>query len=83
MKIRRNIAISDSGFIFNPDTGESFSTNALAVEIFNQLKEEKSFDEISEKIMKNYHVEQATFEKDYHDFMGFLEQYNLLENEQA
>jgi len=81
MKIRRNIAISDSGFIFNPDTGESFSTNSIAVELFNMLKEEKTFDKISEEIMKNYHVESATFEKDFHDFISILDQYNLSEDD--
>ena len=81
MKIKRNIAISDSGFIFNPDTGESYSTNSLAVELFNMLKEDQTFDEISKEITKNYHVDQTTFEKDFNDFIVVLDQYNLSEND--
>ena len=27
MNLKKNIAVSDSGFIFNPDTGESFTAS--------------------------------------------------------
>jgi hypothetical protein len=30
MNLKNNIAISDSGFIFNPSRGESYSTNQSA-----------------------------------------------------
>lgn len=83
MKIKRNIAISDSGFIFNPDTGESFSTNAIAIELFNLLKEDKSYDKIRDEILKSYHVEQSTFEKDFQDFISVLNQYNLSEDDET
>ena len=39
MKIKKNIAISDSGFIFNPDTGESFTANPIGLEILSMLKD--------------------------------------------
>jgi hypothetical protein len=82
MKIKRNIAISDSGFIFNPDTGESFSTNSMAIELFQMLKEGKTGDEIYENISANYHVDKQTIEKDYQDFVNMLHQYNLTEDEE-
>jgi hypothetical protein len=83
MRIRRNIAISDSGFIFNPDTGESFSTNEMAVKMFQLLKEDKTFEEIMAEILDEYHVDKQTFEKDYQDFIGMLKQYNLSEDEES
>ena len=67
--------------VFNPDTGESYSTNFLAVKLFNMLKEEKTFEEISKEVMNNYHVDQTTFEKDFNDFIVVLDQYNLSEND--
>ena len=42
MQINKNIAISDSGFVFNPSTGDSFSTNQVGLEIIRLLKENKS-----------------------------------------
>lgn len=73
MKIRKNIAISDSGFIFNPSTGDSFSVNPIGLEIIKQLKEDKSGDDIKKHILKTYSVDEATVEKDFYDFLKMLE----------
>lgn len=83
MRIRRNIAISDSGFIFNPDTGESFSTNSIAIILFQMLKEGRDFEQMSREIQDKYHVDSKTFEKDYQDFLNMLSQYNLTEDEES
>jgi hypothetical protein len=42
MRIKKNIAISESGFIFNPAVGDSYSTNPIGAEIIKMLKESKS-----------------------------------------
>jgi len=81
MKIKKNVAISESGYIFNPATGESFSVNPVGIEIFNMIKEEKSYDEICKTILSKYNTDNDTFEKDYHDFIGILNQYLLIEKE--
>ncbi len=54
MKIKPNIAVSDSGFVFNPDTGESFTVNPIGVEIINLLKESNNTSEISNQIRLKY-----------------------------
>lgn len=81
MNIKKNIAISDSGFIFNPDTGESFTANPIGLEILNMLKVSLEFAEIRKKILEKYNSEKDTIEKDYHDFINMLNQFNLLEND--
>lgn len=81
MTIKRDIAISDSGLVFNPMNGESFSVNPIGMEIFNLLKDKKSFDEISEELKEKFEVEKNTFEKDFLDFTSMLKQYELLEDE--
>lgn len=81
MKIKNNIAISDSGFIFNPDTGESFTVNPIGVEILNQMKEGKTVDEISSHLETKYNTDKNTLEKDTEDFLGLLRNYSLLINE--
>ncbi|MBC8486460.1 MAG: PqqD family protein [Bacteroidetes bacterium] len=81
MKIKKNIATSESGYVFNPSTGESFSVNPIAIEIFNFLKEGKSYEEISKTMLARYNTDEATFEKDYNDFMGMLKQHLLIETE--
>lgn len=82
MKLKKNIAISDSGFIFNPNTGESFSMNPIGVEIMNLLKEEKSKEEIEKIILGKYQTDEASFEKDFYDFVNILNHYHLGEQDE-
>ena len=81
MKIRSNIAISDSGFVFDAATGESYSFNPTGLEIFRYLKENKEYKEISEIITLRYDVDPHSFERFFSDFIASLKQYQLLENE--
>ena len=83
MKIKSNVAVSESGFVFNPSTGESYSINPIGIEIFNMIKESKPFEEISGEMLSKYNTEEDTFEKDFQDFIGFLKQYQLIENGDA
>ena len=48
MKLKKNIAISESGFVFDPHSGESFSVNPIGAEIIELIKREKEFNEISD-----------------------------------
>ncbi len=78
MKINKNIALSESGFVFNPSTGESFSVNPIGIEIFNSLKEEQSFEEISKTVLSKYNTDEDTFEKDFNDFVQLLNNFQLI-----
>jgi hypothetical protein len=79
MKIKKNIALSESGFVFNPSTGESFSVNPIGIEIFNAIKEEQSYEEISKTMLSKYNTDGDTFEKDYNDFVQLLNSFQLIE----
>lgn len=80
MKINKNIALSDTGFVFNPTSGESFNVNPLGLELITLMKEEHGFEYIKQVVMEKYNTDEASFERDYMDFMSMLQQYNLLEN---
>jgi hypothetical protein len=82
MKLRKNIAVSEAGLLFNPVTGESFSVNPIGVEILNLIREEKTRDQIEESIIQRYATDKPTFEKDFGDFIGLLSSNNLLEHEE-
>jgi hypothetical protein len=79
MKIKKNVAISESGFIFNPTTGDSFTVNPIGIEIFNLIKSDKTYEEILKTILAKYNTDESTFEKDYNDFLGMLELHLLIE----
>lgn len=79
MKLKKNIATSESGFVFNPSSGDSFSLNTIGAEILLQMKESKSSDEIKKDILNRYDVDKSLLEKDWDDFMAQLRDNNLLE----
>jgi hypothetical protein len=81
MQLNKNIAISDSGFIFNPSSGDSFSTNQIGLHIINLLKEEKNKEQIIEAISEKYMVDRSNAEKDFGDFLTMLKSYQLLQEE--
>lgn len=79
MKLKKNIATSESGFVFNPSTGDSFSLNGIGAEILLQMKESKSSEEIKKDILARYDVDKSLLEKDWDDFMTQLRDNNLLD----
>lgn len=79
MKLKKNLALSDSGFVFDPSTGDSFSTNPIGLEIIRMLKEGKTANDIKSQIIKTYMTDDASFEKDYYDFVNMLSKHNLVE----
>lgn len=77
MKLQKNIAISDSGLLFNPATGESFSVNPIGLEIINLMRQGKNDEEISKAIILNYSTDMLVIERDLHDFIHMMKQYQL------
>lgn len=79
MKLKKNVAVSDTGFLFNPSSGDSYSVNPIGMAIINQMHENKSKEAIKKHIMEEYVCDENTFEKDYYDFTLMLRNYKLIE----
>jgi len=79
MKVRKNIATSDEGFIFNPSTGDSFSTNVIGAEIIRLLKTEMTIKELSELLLEKYDADRMLLERDLEDFTIQLKEFHILE----
>ena len=82
MMIKKDVAVSDSGFVFNPATGESFSVNPIGTEIIRMIKENKSSQEIVDFVLDHYQTDSVTIDKDFNDFMEMLNLYSLTENDE-
>ena len=80
MKIKKNIAVSETGFVFDPVTGDSFSLNDTGKEIFELLKSNKTPSEITKHITGGYNIDEPTFERYFYDFVEILKFYHLLED---
>jgi hypothetical protein len=79
VKIKKNIAISDSGFVFDPGTGDSYSLNPSGLEIVQLIKLGKDFGEILKTVTEKYEVDSDSFERYYYDFIVTLNQLHLTE----
>jgi len=79
MRVRKNIATSDEGFLFNPTTGDSFSTNAIGAEIIQLMKNDIPTSEVVDTICEKYDVDKALFERDLEEFTLQLKGNSILE----
>ncbi len=74
-----SLAISDSGFIFKPSTGESFTTNEMGLFIIQLLKENKSGEEIINAIMEDFEVDNVTAGRDLYEYLDFLKREQMMD----
>ena len=80
MKLKKNIATSESGFIFNPATGDSFSGNAMASYILLAMKNGDTEAGIKQNILQKYEVSPEQLDRDWDDWTVQLKEANLLES---
>jgi len=79
MKIKSNIALSESGFIFNPNTGESFTLNPTGQQLFGLIRDGRDYIAIRKFFLTNFDAEESIFEKDFEDFMHMMTSYQMME----
>ena len=81
MRIKKNIALSNTGFVFNPTTGDSYTINQVGQEILTYFSDNKSLDEITSLMTTTYDIDPPSFEKYFFDFISMLRQFELLDEE--
>lgn len=77
MKIKNNISISESGFVFDAKTGESYSLNPSGKEILSLLNLGKTQEEIKEYMLARYDVTDQIATRHLDDFFQMLSYFNL------
>jgi PqqD family protein of HPr-rel-A system len=81
MIINKKIAVSETGFIFNPTTGDSYSLNPIALEILDMLKKDMSEEEIKKSLFDKYDVSKSVLNKSYDEFIDALKKLNIIEED--
>ena len=79
MQIKKNIALSNTGFVFNPTTGDSYTINQVGQEILGYLSDNKTVEEITSLMTTTYDIDHAIFETYFFDFISMLRQFELLD----
>jgi hypothetical protein len=79
--INTNIAISETGIVFNPATGESFIVNDVGLKIMRLAGNNKSKEEICNAILHEYDIDPETVEHDVAEFIYSLARNQIIANE--
>jgi len=82
MNVKQNLIIADTGFVFDPDTGDSFSVNNSARELLEKMKEGRNTEEITSYITEKYDVDSLRFQRYLEDFIQALRHYNIMEEDE-
>jgi len=73
-----NLAINQSGFAFDPTTGESFTLNESAKKIIELISEGLEEKEIAKRVSEEFDVDEKEAYNDVLDFKERLGLYGLL-----
>lgn len=78
MKITEEIKISDNGFVFNSNTGDSFNLNPIGLELIKQIKAGNDFESIRHALLEKFDVDDLTVEKDFYEFCALLKHHQII-----
>lgn len=74
----KDVAISDSGFIFDPFSGATFNTNETGKFILHLLKEGYGIESIQAEIRRHFETGEEDLRSDIYEFIHLLKEANLL-----
>lgn len=74
-----DLAISDSGFVFDPYTGASFTVNATGLAVLRTLKEGRTTRaDLVDALRSGFEVRGEDVERDVDEFVGLLHRFELV-----
>jgi hypothetical protein len=76
--LKKNISVSENGFLFDATTGESYSVNETGADIIRLLNEGKSEEAIRDTFLNEYKVEPLVFERNFYEFTNLLKHMGLV-----
>ena len=72
------LAISETGFLFDPRTGHSYTANATALAAISGLQRGQSIADIGNQLRANFEIDGAEVEEDLVEFVRVLRDHGLL-----
>lgn len=71
----QQLAISESGFIFDPSSGHNFTVNETGLTMLRLLQKDNELGPLIKKLKEKYEVSQQELERDVLEFAGLLRDY--------
>ena len=75
----QNLAMNDNGFIFDPNTGYSYTANETGIMILRKLASGLEKEEVRAAVMDMYEVSEDNFNSDFEHYMLMLESLDMIE----
>lgn len=77
----RELALSDTGFVFDPTSGATFTVNAAGLCVLRAMKEGLSRPAIAAQLRERFEVRGGDVERDIDEFAALLRQHGLVRAE--
>ena len=74
-EVLRRLAISESGFVFDPASGNSFTVNETGLAILRGLQHSHDLQTLSETLLRDYDIKPRDLERDLLEFASTLREY--------
>jgi len=71
----QRLAISESGFVFDPVSGHNFTVNETGLSILRLVQKDNELAPLLEKLSLNYEASSRVLERDVLEFAGLLRDY--------
>ncbi len=73
----KRLALSDSGFVFDPVTGKSYTVNDTGIWLIKQLQKNPNLDALHSQILREFEGEATVIERNVMEFLEQIRQYVL------
>lgn len=71
-QVLNRLAVSESGFIFDPASGHHFTVNETGLEVLRLLQQQQRLDQILQTLHTNYAADLREIERDVLEFVSTL-----------
>lgn len=75
MQRLHQLALSDEGFVFDPQTGDSFQVSETGMVVMHALKEGRGDEEIAQQLVAHFEVSLEEARRDCSDFRSQLKNF--------
>jgi hypothetical protein len=71
----RRLAVSESGFVFDPTSGHHFTVNETGLVLLRHLQKNQDLSSILNAVTQEYNVNQRDLERDVLEFLRLLREF--------
>ena len=71
----RRLAVSESGFVFDPVSGHNFTVNDTGLVILRRLQKNQDFRRLLNDLQQEFDADPSEMERDVIEFIGMLREF--------